>query len=63
MRLFFTLILPVWKVLLDMCFHFPFFQTLKSGDNNKDLLGWKVSFICSLFSRSLHVHFGNDPPV
>lgn len=30
-------------------FQFFFFQTLQSGDNNEDLLGWKVSFALSFF--------------
>lgn len=34
-------------VVTDVCLHFFFFflQTFEFGDNNKDLLGWKVSFI------------------
>lgn len=34
----------VADVLKDVL-SFSIFQTLKSGDNNKDLLGWKVSFV------------------
>lgn len=37
------------------------FQTLKSGDNNKDLLGWKVSFI--RLPRPRIIHMRNDPLV
>lgn len=37
------------------------FQTLKSGDNNKDLLGWKVSFI--RLPRLQIILMRNDPLV